>query len=207
MSEWGELSPERIGRATASRMKDITATTRTGGYGASRDNYLYEIVLERLTGMMQPSYENAAMKWGKEKEPDAREAYKWTRDVDVEFAGFVIHPSIPMSGASPDGLVAPDGLVEIKCGEPKTHAANLKIAHNGGEPDQRYVYQMHYQMACTGRAWCDLVSYDPRWKEPKLQLAVIRIQRDQHVIDMLEDEVKRFLEAVDAEVNYFRGLV
>ena len=111
-------SPEwlaiRLGKATASRMADICARTRTG-WGASRANYKVQFICERLTGMAHEGYTNGAMSWGVEKEPDARRAYEFMRDETVTEVGFVEHPTIAMAGASPDGLVGEDGLIEVKC--------------------------------------------------------------------------------------------
>jgi len=198
MSEdWGELSPERIGRATASAIHKITATVR-GGYATSRDRYRAQLIVERRTGMMVPSYENAAMKWGKETEPMARSAYNLAMGKTVEFAGFVIHPTIKMAGASPDGLVDADGLLEIKCPEMHTHYTNLIT--DTDKIDLAYRYQVQWQLACTGRKWCHWVSFDPRWPESD-QLVIHRINRDNEVIVFLEREVTVFLKEVDKAIE------
>ena len=103
----------RIGKVTASRVHDIIATTRSGGYTAGRKNYMAELVWERLTGELTEHYVSPAMILGSEKEPKARFAYTLERGVEVEQVGFITHPTIPNAGASPDGLVG-DGLIEIK---------------------------------------------------------------------------------------------
>ncbi len=202
MSEdgWGELSPERIGKATASRVSDIVAKTKSG-YSASRANYAAELVAERLTGQQYSTgYENAAMKWGRETEPLARIAYEFHADVRVDKAGFVIHPTIPMGGASPDGIVGNDGLVEIKAPQTSTHIETLK----GVSIADKYIVQMQWQMACTKRPWCDFISFDPRLPE-EMRLFVQRIPMDRKRIHELEDEVQHFLNEVDATVEYLRA--
>lgn len=190
-------SPEwhsaRAGRVTASRIADLTATTKAG-WGASRTNYKAELVAERLTGTVAESFSNAAMKWGTDMEPEARSAYSLVRDQDVKPVGFVIHPTIEMAGASPDGLVGPDGLVEIKCPNTATHIETLL---SDTVPD-KYLKQMQWQMLCTGRAWCDFVSYDPRLPA-RMQLFVKRIERQDGA--GLEQAVKDFLAEVDATVT------
>lgn len=181
----------RAGNVTASRIADVLAKVKSGE-AASRKNYKAEIVVERLTGAPAGSYTNAAMQWGVEQEPFARAAYEVSRDVLVEKVGFVYHPTIEFAGASPDGLVGEDGLVEIKCPNTANHLAY--ILANAAPTD--YIAQMQWQMACTGRKWCDFVSYDPRVPE-RLQLFVVRVQRDREYIGDAESEVVVFLVEVE----------
>jgi putative phage-type endonuclease len=184
----------RCGKLTASRLADALARTKTG-WGASRANYAAQLVAERLTGTVEAGYSNAAMAWGTEKEPDARAAYAFSADVDVAEIGFVDHPTIPMAGASPDGLIGDDGMVEIKCPGTAKHIATLI----GGVIDDKYVKQMQWQMACTGRKWCDFVSYDPRMPV-EMQLFVKRIERDDAAIAEWEAEASAFLAEVEQTV-------
>jgi putative phage-type endonuclease len=182
---------QRLGKVTASRIADIAAKTKTG-YSTSRANYAAQLVCERLTGTAAENYTNAAMAWGTEKEPEARAAYEFMRNVDVVAAGFVDHPKIPMTGASPDGYVGEDGLIEIKCPISATHIETLLT---GKVPD-KYVVQMLWQMSATGRAWADYVSFDPRLPA-HLQLFVKRVHRDEKRMGELEREVETFLAEVD----------
>lgn len=198
-----EWFAERCGKATASRIADIVARTKTG-YSASRANYAAQLVAERLTGTVAESYTNAAMQWGTDKEPEARAAYEWEKDATVVQVGFVAHPSIAMSGASPDGLVGDDGLVEIKAPNTATHIETLLADPEKGEPiAAKYVTQMQWQMACTGRCWCDFVSYDPRLPD-ELCLFVRRVERDDERIAELEKEVAAFLAEIDETVRRLR---
>jgi putative phage-type endonuclease len=184
----------RLGKVTASRVADVVAKTKTG-YSASRENYMADLIVERLTGQKASSFSNAAMEWGTEQEPNARAAYSARTGELVEEVGFIDHPTIPMSGASPDGLVN-DGCVEFKC--PNTSTMLEYILD--GKPPQKYVTQMQWQMACAGRPWCDFVSYDPRLPE-RLQLLVVRVPRDDDYIKMLEQEVTIFLQELDDKLN------
>ena len=120
--EWKQA---RCGRVTASRVHDIVAVTRSGGYTSGRKNYLAELVTERLTGQPAPSYQSAAMAYGIECEPEARFAYALAMGVEVEEVGFVPHPTIEMAGCSPDGLLRTNGLLEIKCPNSATHIETL----------------------------------------------------------------------------------
>ncbi len=185
----------RCGKVTASRIADLMAKTKSGP-SASRKNYAAQLVLERLTGTVAQSYTNAAMQHGIDTEPLARDAYQQDRLCTVEEVGFVDHPTIPMTGASPDGLVGDDGLVEIKCPQPAGHFEALE----GQEAPEKYRLQMAWQMACTGRQWCDFVSFHPDFPEP-MQLFVQRYERDDALIDELEREVAAFLAEIDDRVT------
>ena len=192
----------RLGRVTASRVADVVAKTRTG-WGASRANYMAQLVAERLTGEQAETYSNAAMAWGLEKEPEARAAYEFRTDVDVVKCGFIDHPNLNMTGASPDGFVGDDGLLEIKCPNTANHIETLK----GRAVPSKYVLQMQWQMACTGRQWNDFVSFDPRMPE-HMRLFVRRVPRDERLITELSGEIIAFLVEVNetvAELNRLYG--
>ena len=161
---------DRLGKVTASKLGDVLAK----GGGAARANYLAELVVGRLTGEPGESYENDAMKRGKELEPLARSLYELTRSVDVVETGFVDHPSIEMAGASPDGLVGDDGVVEIKCRNAAKHIAYWLT----GKLSKDERCQMQWEMECTGRAWVDFVSFHPDFPD-HLQLYVQRLERDE----------------------------
>lgn len=182
----------RLGKVTASRMDDLMARTKSG-YGAGRSNYMAQLIAERLTGKVAESYTNAAMAWGTENEPAARAAYEFVTDLEVIETGFIQHPAINESGASPDGLVGADGLVEIKCPNTATHIETLLTRTIPG----KYQKQMLWQMACTQRLWCDFVSFDPRMPE-HLRIFVQRVAYDAKEVQRMELEVVEFLaEMVD----------
>lgn len=182
-----EWFAQRLGKVTASRVADVIAKTKTG-YSTSRSNYMTELALERITGTRQESYTNAAMQWGTETEPLARAAYEALTGEIVMEVPMINHPTIEMAGASPDGLVGDHGLIECKCPNSATHMETLLSK----KPAGKYVTQMQWQMACTGRNWCDFVSFDPRFPE-HLRLFVTRVVRDEEVISELEAEVIKFL--------------
>jgi len=189
----------RIGKVTASRVADVIAKTKSG-YGVGRANYLADLVVERLTGQKAQGFSNAAMEWGTQTEPQARAAYSAKTGILVEEVGFINHPTVAMSGASPDGF-AEEGLIEVKC--PNTSTMLEYILD--GKPPQKYVTQMQWQMACTDRPWCDFVSFDPRLPE-RLQLLVVRVPRDDDYIAMLETEVRKFLAEVDEKLTKLQEL-
>lgn len=185
---------QRLGKVTASRVADVIGKTKTG-WGAGRANYAAELIVERLTKTPTPAFINDAMRWGTETEPLARAAYASTKGVTVYETSFVDHPEIAMSGASPDGLIGGDGLVELKCPNTATHLDTLLSE----TIPSKYLTQMAWQMACTGRKWCDFVSFDPRLP-PHLCLYVRRVPRDEALIMSLESEVTDFLAEIDARI-------
>lgn len=181
----------RLGKVTASRVADVLTKIKTGE-AAARANYRAELVAERLTGKAQESFTTKQMQWGTDSEPLARAAYEAETGNLVTETGLVDHPSIDMSGASPDGLVGADGQIECKCPNTKTHIETLLA---NAVPSQ-YMPQIQWQLACTGRAWCDFVSFDPRMPIEQ-QLFIKRVPRDDaYITETLEPEVTRFLAEV-----------
>lgn len=195
--EWKAL---RIGKVTASRVADVVARTKTG-YGASRANYMAQLIAERLTNTVAEAYTNAAMQHGTETEPEARCAYEFYQSVAVKEVAFVPHPKIDQAGCSPDGLVGVDGLVEFKCPNTATHLETLL----GQVVPAKYETQMQFQMACTGRQWCDFVSYDPRMPE-NMRLFIKRLPRDDKRIAELETEIASFLLEMAVKLSELNSL-
>lgn len=195
--EWKAL---RLGKVTASRVADVVARTKTG-YGASRANYMAQLIAERLTGTAAESYTNAAMQHGVDTEPEARAAYEFYQGVTVEQVAFVPHSKIDQAGASPDGLIGNDGLVELKCPNTATHLDTLL----GQAVPAKYIDQMQFQMACTGRKWNDFVSYDPRMPE-NMRLFIKRVPRDDKRIAELESEIAAFLLEMAVKLSELNSL-
>ena len=194
--EWRQA---RAGSLGASAVHEAIAKTKSG-YAASRANRMATMVIERLTGQPQDTYQNAAMLHGIETEPEARIAYEFWTNTSVEQIGLVKHPDIAGTHASPDGLVASEGLLEIKCPQPAQHLATLL-----GEPiPDKYLVQMLWQMRCCKRAWCDFVSYNPSFPE-NMRLHIQRVERDDARIKDIESEVVPFLREVDAKVAALRA--
>ena len=185
----------RLGNVTASRVADVIAKTKSG-YSASRENYMAQLICERMTGTVAESYTNAAMQWGTETEPLARAAYESLADVLVDEVGYIAHPTIERAGASPDGLIGVFGLLEIKCPNTATHIDTL-ISE---QVPTKYITQMQWQMSCTGRTWADFVSFDPRLPSG-LQMFVKRVEFDAEYVAMLKEEVIKFLTELDAKIS------
>lgn len=189
-----EWYAQRLGKLTASRMADVLATVKSGGAAASRTNYLAQLVCERLTGKVADAYESPEMRRGKELEPFARAAYESKSIYFVVPAEFVTHPELIDLGASPDGLVDDDGLVEIKC----LNAANHIEVLRSGVPS-KYRAQIQTQLLVTGRKWCDFCAFHPDFPEI-MQTAIYRVPVDVEYQKVLLDEARKFLNEVDAAV-------
>ncbi len=185
----------RAGKVTASRVADVLAKIKEGE-SASRKNYKADLVAERLTKQKTLGFSSTAMQWGVETEHQARAAYEVTTGDFVEQIAFVDHPAIVNFGCSPDGLVGDDGLIEIKCPNTATHLEYLEA----DAPPKKYFIQMQAQMSATGRKWCDFVSFDPRLPDG-LELLIVRVNRDDKYIKIMEDEVSKFLQEVDNKVE------
>lgn len=186
---------QRMGLATASRFSDIIAKTRSG-YAASRKNYMAQLLIERLTGEPIEGFKSEAMAFGTANEPVARLAYELETGNTVEEAFFEKHPTL-QAGASPDGYIGDDGLIEIKVPNLATHIDTLRSR----EVPKQYYAQVQGQLWITGRDWCDFVSYTP-FLENDAQLFIKRVPADKKFIHELQSEVKQFLRELDKEVSF-----
>ena len=194
--EWHQA---RLGKVTASRIAEVMVQGRSGQPSKTRRAYMVQLIRERLTGVPTEGFTSRAMEQGTEREPEARSFYSLICDEETALAGFIEHPSIPMAGASPDLLVGTDGLAEFKCPESHTHFDTLM----GATIPRKYTDQMQWQLACTGRDWCDWVSFDPTMP-PKMQMHTVRVEADAYRIKSLESYVENFLLELDTELNKAR---
>ena len=207
--EWMDA---RAGCLTASRIADAFAKLKSGAAAQSRYDYAVELVAERMTGRAADHFVSRDMLRGLELEPEAIAAYEWERECTVEKVGYVMHPTIKWAGATPDGgLVGDDGLLEIKCPRSTTFCAIRLIVeheqlmkHASLNTDDGYMAQTMWQLACTGRKWCDLAYYDPEMPQG-LQLYVRRIERDDKIIKEMEEQARAFLDEVQDMCNRLAG--
>lgn len=190
----------RLGKVTASRIADIMRKGKDGKTSASRARYMGELAAERLTGARHESFQSAEMIRGNDMEARAWAAYAFETGEKLAPGGFFDHPRIALAGASPDRLVGDTGLLETKCPATHTHIETIL----SGKIDADYWKQMQWQMACTGRKWCDFASFDPRMPET-MRLTIIRVPRDDDAIAQMEDEAERFLAEVSGTVSRLRA--
>lgn len=193
----------RAGVFTASTFGDLMAMTKSGP-STSRIRLITKLAIERITGQAQPTFQNDAMRRGSELEPFARAAYEAHTGELVQTVGLALHDDLPRVGASVDGLVGDCGLVEFKC--PDSQDKHVQALREGAHADE-YRWQIHGQLWVTGRAWCDVVSYDPRFPDG-LQLAIKRVERDEDAIAKLRaacEDAERQAQALVEELLNMRS--
>ena len=186
---WLEI---RMGKATASALSNVMMAKTAAGY----QNYIAQLICERLTGEPVETFKSAAMEHGTETEPQARAFYELDTGNEVVECGFIPHPTLANSGASPDGLIGDDGGLEIKAPQPAKHIKNLM----GGTIDKAYMLQMQWGMACTGREWWDFVSFNQSFPA-HLQLHVQKVKRDQEMIEDITAAVTSFLSEMESKLR------
>ena len=196
-AEWFQ---DRIGFLTASRMAKILPGAR-GQYLKSRLDLMDDLVAERITGQLTEGFTTPAMQWGIDTEAEARTEYEVLTGEGVELCGFIRHPSIEWLGASPDGLIGSNGLLEIKCPKTVTH---LHYLANGTVPPE-YLPQVLTQLLVTGRKWVDFVSYDPRLGDEyaKHRIFCVRYTPSEEELKKIEAEAVKFLFEVDEKVKQY----
>jgi len=192
-----EWMAERSGKVTASALSNVMMAKTTAGY----QNYMAQLICERLTGQPVETFKSSAMEYGTATEPQARAFYELESGNTVKQVGFVHHPTIANCGASPDGLIGTDGGLELKVPQPAKHIKNLM----GGPIDKPYILQMQWCMACTGRDWWHYGSFNPTFPD-HLKLHVQRVSRDDAMIDEIAFAVVRFLSDVDEKLQDLDGL-
>ena len=190
--EWKQARCGSIGASDAPRVVRRTKS----GYSADRDSLMASKVIERLTGVPVELFKTAAMIQGTEREPQARMLYELIKGVEVEEVGLVPHPLIAGAHASPDGYVGGAGLIEIKSPQPAAHLDTLL----GEQISEAHLVQMQWQMACTGRQWCDFVSFNPDFPAG-MGLWIKRVPRDPRLIGELESEIKQFIRELEQKVE------
>ncbi|WP_273721239.1 MULTISPECIES: lambda exonuclease family protein [unclassified Bartonella] len=195
-AEWFQA---RLGKVTASNIYNVISKTAKGTPTSKYEDYKIKLITERLTGQTSPYYETEDMRWGIENEEDALREYAFIYDTQVTQCGFIQHPTIQMAGASPDGLIDEDGLIEIKCPRSTNHMRF--IIDNEIKPE--YLAQMQFQMACTRRKWCDFISYDPRFtgNSSLFRMKIKRIHRDDKQIEQINQAVESFLTEIEQEIQ------
>lgn len=191
-SEWFEA---KAGKVSASRINDLMAKTKSG-YSASRQNYMSDLIVERLTGKKTEGFTSYAMTVGTELEPEARSAYEIETFNIVNEIGIIKHPTIEQALCSPDGLIGDDGMIEIKCFQNANHLNTLLTE----EIEQKYIYQMQFQLMCSGRKWNDFCAYNPNFPEG-MKLFIKRVYPDKILVDNITEEVIKFIDEMNLKFN------
>lgn len=194
-SEWLQM---RLGKVTASRVADVMSKGRGSAPSKTAESYMMELIAETLTGQSKPFFENDAMRWGTETEPQARAMYSVNNGfVEVKEVAFVEHNE--QIGISPDGFVGDNGLFEAKC--PNTTTQLKRALSDDCSAD--YKAQIQMQLWVTEREWCDFVSFDPRLDCAAGYLQQ-RVFRDEEYIEEMKVKVYAFVEKMNELINQLK---
>ena len=185
----------RRGKITSSELHKIMGKSELSD---TAKTYLLERVSE-LFGAESVTQASAATEWGKEWEPVAVEQYTARVGMPVETASFIQYSEY--YGGSPDGIVPPNGIIEIKC--PHNSANHFKYGLITSDEDFKkkkpdYYYQCMSNMICANAEWCDFISFDPR-VSPEFSMFIYRLNRN-------EEEVKNILERLAIAADYMKKL-
>lgn len=177
--EWRAV---KAGKISGSRFRAVLdLSKRNGQPNKARRDLVADLVRELETGLLTEIEPNEYMAHGTRCEPMACALYEWERDIQVQHAAWIPHPTIEYVGFSPDGLVGDDGMLEIK--SPALEPRHLRTVESGKCPDD-YMPQVQGGLWVTGRKWCDFVSF---W-EPTHDLCIVRVYRDESFIERLAAE-------------------
>lgn len=187
-------SPEwlasRLGRPSASMFGKLI--TGSGKPSSSAETYINELIAERLTGRSKPFYTNEHMERGNALEPEAREAYEFITDYEVQETGFILDDSEEF-GCSPDGLVVDHSLgLEIKCPSDSVHVSYLRA----GKVPAKYYQQVQGCMWITGRECWDFMSY-----HPEMPHLLVRARRNEKFIEAMAEQVLAAVETITKETE------
>lgn len=164
--EWLEAKLGIFGGTTFDKVQAVGTQTYK--------SLIYEKVAQRLLLAHQNAFSSRHTDWGLDHENVARLRYTMQTGRTVQLAGLVASTFSPWVAVSPDGLVGPDGGIEIKC--PSTSREHIRHLVEGAP--KVYVAQMQGCMLVTGRNWWDFVSFDPRMdSRPETIMATTHIQR------------------------------
>jgi len=184
-AEWIQ---ERLGRFTASEIHKLIPSGKGGNkFSETGKTYILEKLVELETRFQASEIYGPALDWGTEHEPMAREWYtKLTGNV-VQEAYF--EPYGAHAGGSPDGLVGELGIIEIKCPFRTVNHFKYRMARTADDLPPEYFWQIQMNLLCTGRSWCDFVSFDPRVRTRELGLFVLRVEAGKAEQELLKTRI------------------
>ena len=185
---------DRLGKVTGSMVSNVLSKGRGSAPSKMAETYMFELIAATLTGEPKPFFENDAMRWGTETEPQARAMYELNNDVEVREIAYFKEGEHLLG--SPDGLVGEEGLLEIKC--PNT-TTQLKRAIND-DYSKDYNAQIQFLLWISGRQWCDFVSFDPRL-DCNAGYLQQRVERDEEFIKDMQTKVYAFIETMEATIE------
>lgn len=204
--ECDQRSPEwlaaRIGRVTSTGAVDMLKKGRGSEEAVGKRDLRLRLALERMGQRpLEDDYTSRAMQQGIEREAAAYAAYEALTGRMLERTGFCSHNDL-MAGCSLDGSFDNfTGLVEIKAPEWQAHYEALKT----NTVPTNYLRQVNHALFITGAEWCDWMSYNPDFTE-RLQVKLIRVERNPKALEAYEDALTLFLAEVDLKVQELQTL-
>lgn len=179
----------RCGILTASEMNRIITPTLKPASNDKERAHLWELLAQRITRYVEPTYISDDMLRGRDDEIDARDLYA-RHYAPVEAMGFITRDFGGVTiGYSPDGLVGDDGLIECKSRRQRFQVETIA----SGQMPADYVMQVQTGLMVTGREWCDFVSYSGG-----LPMVVVRVFPDAKTQDAILDAAMAFEERLEA---------
>lgn len=204
--EWFNL---RLGLFTSSDICSLFVKAKKAGeLSKTAQTYITQKAIESIYPIQIDSFTNNAMQHGVDHEQDAVNCYEMVTDQEVNQGGFFHFDE--NTGSSPDGLIGSDGMVEIKCPYNRVNHLNnvlsLKDDTDLYKLSKQYFYQVHHQLFCSGRKWIDFCSFDPRLLDSKNFLHIVRIERNEELMDQMADVIYQAGKQRDSIINQFNQI-
>ena len=189
---------QRLGRFTASRISELMGVK---GLGLTGEDYAFQNACEVVFGKdSEHSFTDFDMQRGVALEPLAFAKFNEIKMLDfIEAKESEFFPYGEHAGASPDGLVGENAILEIKCPRPNKF---FKIVKNGHKAiDKGYIHQMQMQMLCTNSEQCHFFNYiifngKEMWHE-------IVVNRDESAIELMKERIEM---AIELKLKYIESL-
>lgn len=192
-----EWFTQRLYSVGGTGVSNIITSTGKPVKESVRENYLIEKASQRITGRAKPLFQTYEMKWGTEHEPEARESFSFIKDIEVSECAMIFADDKKEWHISPDGIMENQmEALEIKCPQLKTHLEYLKA----GTLPTAYRLQVQSSLALTGWDIWWFMSYFPGVKP-----LIIPVKRDEKLIQIIKDEMARFLEDLNSLVTKLKA--
>lgn len=210
-SEWYNA---RLGKFTASHFGELMAkpAIRTSKWSKSSITYIQDLALQLFLQKYTSRPDNDATRWGMRNEEHALLEFGKFTGFNVAESGFLVHPSFPEVGATPDAIVIENRnskdiiLAQVKCPySPKNHSKycrKIKDAVSLNKCKSAYHWQIQGEIWVTGASHSYFVSFDPR-QYGHLRLHYAKIERDQKAIDQLESVIPEAIAMRDEFLRQF----
>ncbi len=173
----------RLGIPTASNFDKII-TPKTGKPSSQAEGYRMDLLAELVLGQPIEKIKTEWMQRGNELEEMAVDYYEFQTDTETTPVGFITNDAGTV-GASPDRIVSDELLLEVKCPSAGQHLAYVLGKHG---VDAEYRVQLQGQLFIAEKKAVDIISF-----HPQMPHAIVRIERDEDFIKLLDSELQAFV--------------